>query len=474
MVKKTVRDVTYALDTYLKYVQSGDICENADVQRLAGSFDTREINEIIYTTLTGDHIPELILAECNEDGLTYITDGLQRTSMLKLFRYGNYKITAAIDNPIVEYSRKKRDKDGKIIKNERGQIEYEDATFNIKNKTYDMLPEELKKEFNDFQIRIVVHEDCTMKRISELIKRYNYQRPMTTSQKAFTYIDNFAVEARAISNKKFFIECKGYKDVEKINGTIERVVTESVMCMFHLDNWKRASKDLCIYLNENSSLDEFGYFNTIVDRLGNIVNDGFKTVFTSKNSFVWFTIFDEFTKLGLDDSKFVDFINKFNSELKDKVVNDITYKCMKDITYSKLDKEAGTKDKVLIFAKIKVIETLMLEFLHINKEDIEEVDCIQFVKENIEDVTDEDIELFDMVANDVSESVDIDSWIISDKNRPSYLAIVGHAIREDNDRLLNEWLPIYEKNNTFELNQEQSFLHMKNSFDKFIQEREVV
>ena len=168
MVKKTVRDLTYALETYLRYVQGGDICENADVQRLAGNFDTREVNELVYTTLTGDHIPELILAECNEDGLTYIVDGLQRTSMLKLFRYGNHKITSAIDNSIVEYSRKRRDKDGNLLKNERNQIEYEDATFNIKNKSYDMLPEELKKEFNDFQIRIVVHEDCTKKRISEL------------------------------------------------------------------------------------------------------------------------------------------------------------------------------------------------------------------------------------------------------------------------------------------------------------------
>ena len=470
MVKKTVRDLTYALETYLKYVQGGDICENADVQRLAGNFDNREVNEIIYTTLTGDHIPELILAECNEDGLTYITDGLQRTSMLKLFRYGNYKITSAIDNSIVEYSRKKRDKNGNVIKNERGQIEYEDATFNIKNKTYDMLPEELKKEFNDFQIRIVVHEDCTMKRISELIKRYNYQRAMTTSQKAFTYIDNFAVEARAISTKKFFVECKGYKDAEKINGTIERVVTESIMCMFHLDAWKRSSKDLCLYLNSNSNTEEFDKFNEFVDRLGNIITTDFNTIFTSKNSFVWFSVFYKFTKLGLEDSKFADFIRVFNSDLKEKVVSNITYKTMKDITYAKLDKEAGTKDKVLIVAKLELIEKFMYEFFHINKDDLQVVDVLEFVKENVkEDITEEEIDFCNCILDELTLNVNNNTKLLDKHNRPSLIALVAYACEEDLD--LDDWIiEFFTTNVTYQLNQKENYTYMKEHLNSFMSE----
>lgn len=462
MVKKTVRDLTYALETYLRYVQGGDICENADVQRLAGNFDTREVNELVYTTLTGDHIPELILAECNEDGLTYIVDGLQRTSMLKLFRYGNHKITSAIDNSIVEYSRKRRDKDGNLLKNERNQIEYEDATFNIKNKSYDMLPEELKKEFNDFQIRIVVHEDCTKKRISELIKRYNYQRAMTTSQKAFTYIDNFAVETRAISNKKFFVECKGYKDAEKINGTIERVITESVMCIFHLNNWKRSSKDLCLYLNNNSTVEEFEIFNKLVDRLGNIITSDFDSNFTSKNSFVWFNIFYKFTKLGLDDSRFVDFIHKFNSDFREKVVNNITYKNMKNITYTKLDKEAGTKDKVLINAKLELIETLMNEFLHIDDEDLKEVDTLEFIKENVKpDATEDDVDFYSDVLDDLTLDVDNNTKLLDEHNRPSLLAVVSYACENECDDLLAEWIKQwFATNSVYLLNQKQNYNSM--------------
>lgn len=466
MVKKTVRDLTYALETYLRYVQGGDICENADVQRLAGNFDTREVNELVYTTLTGDHIPELILAECNEDGLTYIVDGLQRTSMLKLFRYGNHKITSAIDNSIVEYSRKRRDKDGNLVKNERSQIEYEDATFNIKNKSYDMLPEELKKEFNDFQIRIVVHEDCTKKRISELIKRYNYQRAMTTSQKAFTYIDNFAVETRAISNKKFFVECKGYKDAEKINGTIERVITESIMCMFHLDEWKRSSKDLCLYLNNNSNVEEFETFNKLVDRLGNISTPDFDSNFTSKNSFIWFNIFYKFTRLGLEDSRFADFIHKFNSDFREKVVSNITYKNMENVTYAKLDKEAGTKDKVLITAKLELIETLMNDFLHISNEDLKEVNTLEFIKENVKaDATEEDVEFYSDMLDDLTLEVDNDTKLLDEHNRPSLIALVGYACENDID--LDEWIKQWFMANTmYVLNQKRNFEIMRDSIKK--------
>lgn len=468
MVKKTVRDLTYALETYLRYVQGGDICENADVQRLAGNFDTREVNELVYTTLTGDHIPELILAECNEDGLTYIVDGLQRTSMLKLFRYGNHKITSAIDNSIVEYSRKRRDKDGNLVKNERSQIEYEDATFNIKNKSYDMLPEELKKEFNDFQIRIVVHEDCTKKRISELIKRYNYQRAMTTSQKAFTYIDNFAVETRSISNKKFFVECKGYKDAERINGTIERVITESIMCMFHLDEWKRSSKDLCLYLNNNSNVEEFETFNRLVDRLGNISTPDFDSNFTSKNSFIWFNIFYKFTRLGLEDSRFADFIHKFNSDFREKVVSNITYKNMENVTYAKLDKEPGTKDKVLITAKLELIETLMNDFLHISNEDLKEVNTLEFIKENVkENATEEDIEFYSDILDDLTVEVDNNTKLLDEHNRPSLIALVGYACENEIDDKLVEWVKeFFVKNFTYKLNQVENFTYMKNSLQK--------
>ena len=112
----------------------------------------------------------------------------------------------------------------------------------------------------------------------------------------------------------------------------------------------------------------------------------------------------------------------------------------------------------------------MNEFLHINSEDLEEIDYKEFLKENVEDVVDEnDIEMIQISANEASEELDENSWMLSDQNYPAYLAIVGLAFRKDIEDKLKEWLPIYVKANQFIRNQQKAFLHMKESFETYLQ-----
>lgn len=474
MIKRTVRDQVYTLDTYLKYVNDGDICEHADVQRMAGNFDTKEVNEIIYTILTLDHIPEIILAECIEDGRTYIVDGLQRTTMMKLFRFGNFKITSSIDNSIIEYSKKKCDEKGNIIKNNRNQVIFEDAEFNIKNKTYESLPVELQKTFNDFQLSFAIHENCTKERISELIKRYNYHKAMTTPQRALTYMYKYGGIVKEIVKKDFFTECFGYKEREKINGTMERVVTESVMYIFHANNWKKQTKSVCEFLNKNSSKEEFEEFGNIIDRLGKIITPEFNKVFTSKNSFIWFKLFKKFMEYDLDDKLFVDFIIEFNNNLKDKEIESIEYKNLSHITYSRLDKENGTKDKVLITAKTEILETLMKEYLH-----IEETEEIEDEETFISDVVEidklevhENMELYiDTLNGDYGlkeKCIKYGSKLLDTQNNISLLALVAYSYKIGQD--LDDWLTEYAKNNnTYFIDQKRNFYHMRKEFNQYLE-----
>ena len=111
----------------------------------------------------------------------------------------------------------------------------------------------------------------------------------------------------------------------------------------------------------------------------------------------------------------------------------------------------------------------MNEFLHISKEDIEEVDYKEFLKANVEDVVDEDdIEMIQISANEASEELNENSWMLSEQNYPAYLAIVGVAFRKDEEDKLKEWLPIYISNNQFIRNQQKAFLHMKESFEAYL------
>lgn len=72
-------------------------------------------------------------------------------------------------------------------------------------------------------------------------------------------------------------------------------------------------------------------------------------------------------------------------------------------------------------------------------------------------------------ANEVSEELDDNSWMLSEQNYPAYLAIVGVAFRMDEEDRLREWLPIYISNNQFIRNQQKAFLHMKESFKTYLQ-----
>lgn len=446
------RKQTYTLDMYLTKIKKGSISNDADVQRYF-VWSNEQINGLIVTVLTDDYIPPIILGEEDNSQLR-IADGGQRTTALNKFRYGNYRITSAVEDSVISYKKKVVDKEG--------NISWEDAAFDIKGKTYEQLPDELKDIFNEYQIETVIHEHCDMDKISKYIKRYNATTPMNTNQKAFTYISAYAKTVRKISNYKFFIDYSNFTEKEKTKGVTERVIVETIMCSNHLDNWKKQMKTICAYLNENATQEEFEKLADNLHRLEHVITDDVQDIFNSKDSFIWLSLFDRFTGLAMEDKKFVDFLREFKNRLR--------YQPVEGKLFDAVDEGAGTKDKAVIHTKLHILETLMLIYLQIQKTDAEEIDLVSFVKENVgADITEEDVELFEIIANDKSGVIeDLDSWMLSDRNRPSFVALVGYAMREDNDDVLEKWLPVYEKNHSPVLNQKENFLIMKQNFEQYI------
>lgn len=352
MVK--IRKHTYTMDMYLKKMKDKDIRSDADVQRLSGQWEKGMINELVVTVLTDDYIPPIILGEELSSQL-WVIDGLQRSTSLMLYKYGMYKVTSTVENSVISYRAKLRNSKGKIEVDEKGDIMWIDAEFDIKNKTYNDLPEELKKRFDEYQIETVIHETCNMKQISQLIRRYNNHTSMNTSQKAFTYIDNFARETRGIIENSFFVECGKYTEKERTKGVLERVVLESIMCMFHLEHWKKQTKQINTYLNTHASKEEFEKLNSNLNRLEKIITKELRDVFTSKDSFLWLTLFDKFTYLELDDIRFAEFLRAFKNGLRENAVN--------GEVFDMVDKNKGTKDKSVIINKLSILESLMKSYL---------------------------------------------------------------------------------------------------------------
>lgn len=98
------RKQTYTMEMYLDKIRDGDICNDADVQRNF-VWNNEQINELIVTVLTDDYIPPIILGEENNSQL-HIADGGCRSAALSKFRYGNYKITSAIEDSVISYKKR--------------------------------------------------------------------------------------------------------------------------------------------------------------------------------------------------------------------------------------------------------------------------------------------------------------------------------------------------------------------------------
>jgi hypothetical protein len=412
------RRQVYTMDMYLKKMQGDnpDIRSDADVQRLAGQWTKEMINELVVTVLTDDYIPPIILGE-EDNSQLWIIDGLQRSTSLNLFRYGNYKITKSVENSVIPYVVKKKGENGKVV--------LEETTFDIKNKTYEQLPVELKKKFDEYVIETAIHEHCDMDRISKLIRIYNNHVAMNPAQKSLSRIKNFAKDIRIIVGTDFFSKLDIYSENNIIKGDVERIIVETVMCTYYLDNWKKTTTSLYTYLNNNAKLEQF----------------------------------------ERDDSEFIKFLYKFDYDFR------YTKKNEDGKLFDQIDNDLGTKDKSVIINKLNMLTKLLYEYLHINQEDLKDITAIELIKNCVkDDVEDEDVKLYQLMLDDYLK---FDSPLYKDENLPSLLAIVSYGVENNCDKEIEDWFGDYScRNNTYLKHQKINYLHMLNDLRLFI-EKEV-
>ena len=310
-----IRKQTYSLDQYLMLMKDETIRSDQDCQRMSGQWSNNMVNELIFTVLTDNYIPPIILGEEITGGITkeYIIDGLQRSSSLFLFRYGNTRITKTLDEYLVTYQRKILDENGNPKRDERGEILWEAAECDIRNKTYDQLPEELKIRFNGYQMEVAVHQNCDQTEISKLVRKYNNHVSMNSAQKSFTYLDAFAREIREITENRFFLDVYTCSRNDRKNGTLERLVGDMVLICNHSEHYRKEAAQGFKWLNENGTINDFDEINGLLTRLVSSINatKDIRALFNSKHTHIFVTAFKKFTESGHEDREFGKFLEWF-------------------------------------------------------------------------------------------------------------------------------------------------------------------
>lgn len=350
-----IRKQTYSLDQYLKLMKAETIRTDQDCQRLSGQWNANMVNELIATVLTDNYIPPIILGEEITNGITrqWIIDGLQRSSSLSLFRYANTKITKNLDEYMVTYQRKIPDGNGKPKRDGKGEIMWESVEYDIRNKTYNQLPEELKDRFNGYQIEVAIHQDCDIAEISKLVRKYNNHTAMNQAQKAFTYVDTFAREIRDITENRFFLDVYTCSRNDRRNGTLERIVGDMVLLCNYPNMYKKDTKAGFKWLNENGTISDFESLNSLLTRLTASLENTKKirALFNSKHTHIFVSAFKAFAESGKKDVEFGKFLNWF--------VDGGNGTAIDGKTWEMLDTERSTRDSGVVHGKIDYLVALM-------------------------------------------------------------------------------------------------------------------
>lgn len=474
---KTKKD-DYMLNTLLKMFNRGQLNKNHPLQRKADQWSKQEKSGLVATIIKQEDIDPIKICEqiiSDTEFILWLIDGIQRLTTCQEYKAGMFKISKTIEFPYAYYQ-----EDGQVI------------SYDLRGKYYHELPEELKDQFDSCSITVVKHLDCTDEEIAYHIRRYNNQKNMNTNQKNVLVMPNVVKFIKNISyNHRFFDDNGKYTEKEKNNGIIDRIVAETVMAMFHLQDWKKG-KNMSKYLNDNSKKEEFDSFELELDRLSKIIDqDTVGSLFNSKNSFLFFTLFHKFVNYNLPDEQFVDFLKAFQAELHNR-----TFKKYDNETFDMYDNNRSTKDKKVVMTKLDMLETLMREYLGITEEveeyseqedtyektktlDIsteetnstEQKSIIEFIKDNVYDgeIPDEDdISYYEEDLELLTLNVDNNSRLLEPENHNSLIGIVAYSYKKD--ERLDEWIvDFFSRNNTYIKNQKENYTYMVNDFKSYLE-----
>ena len=347
------KTTSYSVERIINKMKKRTINFEHPLQRYAGQWSNKMKSDLISDILQSNPIPGLIFAEQVINGCSIIfdLDGKQRCTTVKEFKEDAFKISKNTSRRFIRYQHYVKTKNGEQVFDDNGFPVVRWETFDIANKKYSQLPDELKELFNSYSFDVTLYLNCSDEDVAYHIQRYNQGKPMNGMQKGITKLgEDFARKVKEISALPFFRD-NGFTFKQEINGTFERVVIESVMLINFTNEWKKTPEEIATYVDNNASFEMFEDVEDSIIRLQEIVTDKSSILFNAKNTFLWLALFDRFKKLKFDDVLFNDFLECF--------INEMQYEKINGVTYINIDEGKNTKDKQLLIRKLEHLGLLM-------------------------------------------------------------------------------------------------------------------
>ena len=349
---------SYNVETIINRMVKRTINFEHPLQRYAGQWSNKMKSDLVSDILQGNPIPGLIFAEqvINGCAIIFDLDGKQRCTTVKEFKEDSFKISKNVSRNMISYQHYERTEEGQPVVDSNGYPIVTWMEYDISNKKYSQLPEELKELFDTYSFDVTLYLNCSDEDVAYHIQRYNQGKPMNGMQKGITKLgEDYARKVKEISAMPFFRDTE-FTFKQTINGTTERVVIESIMAINFLDDWKKSPEDIAIYVDKNATFEMFENIEDSIFRLQDIISEKSSELFNAKNTFLWLAIFEKFKNLNIDDSIFNDFLEKFKDELQ--------YRKIDKYTFVNIDEGKNTKDKQLLIRKLNHLEKLLMDYIY--------------------------------------------------------------------------------------------------------------
>ena len=143
LLRDKIKRDTYMCSKISNMVLRGDLRENHPQQRKSGQWNKETRDNFIVTVLKNeDFDPIKICEQLTDEGVVlWLIDGLQRSTTIANFKSGKFALGRNINPSKIEYQ--------EAIRDEKGNITYQNVEFDLRGKAYKDLPEILKEEFDN-------------------------------------------------------------------------------------------------------------------------------------------------------------------------------------------------------------------------------------------------------------------------------------------------------------------------------------
>lgn len=346
------KDTKYGIRDLIEMIEEDhSLRDDYILQRSIGQWGPGAKGELISDILQGRMLPPIIVDQEieGEHSINWLIDGLQRCSTIVEYAndefeiYNNVKINTILYQEAFQKS---------------NSTEYVIKEFDIRKKRFSQLPKALQNSFMRYTINVMLSLNCSKEEIKYDIARYNRSRPMTIAQLSILEIsENIGDIINTILNLDFFNNRSksSYTPNDFRASNLKRMIIESVMVTYYLNDYTKDSKKIARFLSDNETDMNFVDFYELMKRLDNVANESTKSIFNSKNSFIFFALFKKFADMNLaNDALYIDFLIDFHTNKKSLEYN--------GMSYEEWDKRSN-KDKSTIIGKLNLLEYFMWDFI---------------------------------------------------------------------------------------------------------------